>query len=141
MENGSASPPKHYRIANLKGFLPLSEEASLSTRGQHLPSLLSRNLSSGNVKGLVRRHSRAAPPDDLDDIEANSIHRVGSDPGHGHHEDRDDRRKNMAPSSLKTPQMRSQRLIGNSNPRYRWEQYYKSEEELKRMKKPIRGYY
>jgi hypothetical protein len=40
-----------------------------------------------------------------------------------------------------TPQMRSQRLIGSSNPRYRWEQYYKTDEELKKMKKPIRKYY
>lgn len=42
---------------------------------------------------------------------------------------------------LMTPQMRSMRLIGNSNPRYRWEQYYKSDEELKKMKKPVREYY
>ena len=42
---------------------------------------------------------------------------------------------------LMTPQMRSMRLIGYSNPRYRWEQYYKPEEELKKMKKPIRAYY
>lgn len=40
-----------------------------------------------------------------------------------------------------TPQMRSQRLIGNSNPRYKWEKYYKSEDELGKMKKPIREYY
>jgi cation diffusion facilitator family transporter len=37
--------------------------------------------------------------------------------------------------------MRSQRLIGNSNPRYRWEQYWKTEDQLKKMKKPIREYY
>lgn len=42
---------------------------------------------------------------------------------------------------LMTPQMRSMRLIGNSNPRYQWEKYYKSDEELKKMKKPIREYY
>ena len=33
------------------------------------------------------------------------------------------------------------RLIGNSNPRYRWQQYYKEEAELKKMQKPIRQYY
>jgi hypothetical protein len=34
------------------------------------------------------------------------------------------------------------RLIGNTNPRYRWQRYYKSDEELKEMKKPlIRQYY
>ena len=42
---------------------------------------------------------------------------------------------------LNTPQMRSMRLIGQNNPRYRWEQYYKSPEELKKYKKPVREYY
>jgi divalent metal cation (Fe/Co/Zn/Cd) transporter len=42
---------------------------------------------------------------------------------------------------LNGPQMRTMRLIGNSNPRYRWHQYWKTEEELKKMKKPIRQYY
>ena len=42
---------------------------------------------------------------------------------------------------LMTPQMRSMRLIGKNNARYQWEQYYKSDEELKKMKKPIREYY
>ena len=48
---------------------------------------------------------------------------------------------NDAAEVLMTPQMRSMRLIGNSNPRYRWEQYYKSDEDLKKMKKPVRQYY
>lgn len=47
----------------------------------------------------------------------------------------------MAASVLLTPQMRSQRLIGNSNPRYKWEQYWKSEEQLKKYSKPVRAYY
>jgi hypothetical protein len=38
---------------------------------------------------------------------------------------------------LMGPQMRSQRLIGNSNPRYRWERYWKTEQELKPMRKPM----
>jgi hypothetical protein len=43
-----------------------------------------------------------------------------------------------AASVLNTPEMRSQRLIGSTNPRYRWEQYWTPEEDLKKMKKPIR---
>lgn len=35
------------------------------------------------------------------------------------------------------PQARSMKLIGRSNPRYRWERYWKSNEELKAMKKPM----
>lgn len=42
---------------------------------------------------------------------------------------------------LNTPQVRSMRLIGNSNPRYRWERYWKTEAELRSMKKRIRNYY
>lgn len=53
----------------------------------------------------------------------------------------ENRRTSDAASILNTPEVRSQRLIGNSNPRYRWEQYYKTEEELKQMKKPLRKYY
>lgn len=48
-----------------------------------------------------------------------------------------ERRASLVASVLLTPQMRSQRLIGNSNPRYRWEKYYQSEQALKNMKKPL----
>ena len=53
----------------------------------------------------------------------------------------DGRRMSLGPEILMTPQMRSMRLIGQSNPRYHWHQYYKTEEELKKMKKPLRQYY
>lgn len=35
------------------------------------------------------------------------------------------------------PQNRSMKLIGRSNPRYRWERYWKSKDELKAMKRPM----
>jgi hypothetical protein len=35
------------------------------------------------------------------------------------------------------PQARSLKLIGRSNPRYRWERYWKTEEQLSAMKKPM----
>jgi hypothetical protein len=38
---------------------------------------------------------------------------------------------------LNGPQNRSAKLIGRSNPRYRWEQYWKPEEELASMSKPL----
>ena len=38
---------------------------------------------------------------------------------------------------LNAPNMRSMRLIGNSNPRWRWERYWKTEEELATMRKPV----
>lgn len=47
---------------------------------------------------------------------------------------RDERRLSLV---LNGPQMRSMRLIGNSNPWYRWERYWKTEEKLKTMRKPM----
>lgn len=44
--------------------------------------------------------------------------------------------------ALNNPQMRYMRLIGNSNPRYDWARYIKTEEELKAIKiKNVREYY
>ena len=42
---------------------------------------------------------------------------------------------------LMTPQMRSMRLVGNSNPRYQWQRYYKTPEQLQQYSKPLRKYY
>ncbi|KAF2142838.1 uncharacterized protein K452DRAFT_11527 [Aplosporella prunicola CBS 121167] len=138
----SSSPPRSYgRIPSLKSFLPLSEEAVLSTRGQNLPGLLQQSFGGRPAGGRPpsvqsgRRGSNEFGPDgdmripgretpDHDQLSAGS------------------RRTSLGGASvLMTPQMRSQRLIGNSNPRYKWEQYWKSEEELQKYKKPIRQYY
>lgn len=40
-----------------------------------------------------------------------------------------------------SPQMRSMRLIGNSNPRYQWDRYWRTQDQLKSMTKPLREYY
>ena len=48
-----------------------------------------------------------------------------------------ERRMSLGAHALNTPQMRSQRLIGQSNPRYRWEKHFKTDEELKKYKKPM----
>ncbi|RCI07935.1 hypothetical protein L249_5849 [Ophiocordyceps polyrhachis-furcata BCC 54312] len=42
---------------------------------------------------------------------------------------------------LKGPQVRSMNLIGKSNPRYRWDRYWKTDDELKLMNQPLRHYY
>ena len=167
---------------SLKGFLSLSEEASLSTRGQHLPSLiqrsqgLSRNHSASTLHDL-RKNPLVSPKkrsngssglyastsvDDMD-LELGRSKTLedgrhtgmdgqfprpptdfpflsGMDRGWREQEERE-RKGNAAPNALVTPEMRSQRLIGNNNPRYRWEQYYKTDAELKEMRKPIRKYY
>ena len=143
-----------HRIAALKEFLPLSsEEASISTRGQSLQGLLqsrsSSNLAALRNRSFVKRRQSSIGAEDLPRRRSQESGRENGDDMPelqsrvlGGSEDHDDRRRmSVAPASLLTPQMRSQRLIGNSNPRYRWEQYWKTEEDLKRMKKPVREYY
>jgi len=122
----------HPRLTNSKLFLPLQNDASaISTRGHHLPSLLHHTRRPSTIRSNERRGSET----DDEDLEA---YRNGLMMPY----DRDpDRRSSIGAHVLNTPQMRSQRLIGNSNPRYQWEKYYKSEEELKGMKKSVREYY
>jgi cation diffusion facilitator family transporter len=158
MSDDEHESPRSYRVPGLKkGFLPLnSEDSALSTRGQALPGIISaRKNSNADRLSFPRRlsslsddvtrtstegHKRNSSSMDNYDMEA-GVWRRGSSftPmwGDSDSEPMDDSRMSL----LMTPQMRSMRLIGYSNPRYRWEQYYKPEEELKLMKKPIRAYY
>jgi hypothetical protein len=105
----------------LRAFLPLSEDVAISTRGQTLPALL-HSLSTP-----PRRISTFRLSDQLDDVESQrdsgEHERRKSWDAHSAEERRpglDERRLSNAAFVLMTPQMRSQRLIGNSNPRYRW---------------------
>jgi hypothetical protein len=151
-----------------RAFLPhTTDDGAISTRGQALPSLL-HNLSSTNItprrtsswrylSDLGKRVSGGGTSDSEDSPRklggiATSV-RSQRRYSNSSTEDEDgvtfgrrpvlgpqDRRLSNAAMTLMTPEMRSQRLIGNSNPRYRWEQYFKTEEELKKMKKPMRVY-
>ncbi|KAF2474233.1 cation diffusion facilitator 10 [Lindgomyces ingoldianus] len=143
MEDLSSSPAKSnlHRIPSLKAFLPLNAETTaISTRGQNLPALLHNQSSSSALTrrpSTIRSERRNSMTDD-EDLEAGRPHGLMM-PWGG--KDRDDRRMSVGAQILNTPQMRSQRLIGNSNPRYQWERYFKSEEDLKQMKRSIRKYY
>ena len=137
-----SSPPKPYagyRLGGLSSFLPLNEEASISTRGQRLPSLI-QSRSSNALSTLGRYRSR------VNSLQSNGTGDEEARPAQDERrrstlDEIDARRMSVTADILNTPQIRSMRLIGNSNPRYRWQKYYKSEDELKKMKKPIRQYY
>ncbi|KAL2048874.1 hypothetical protein ABVK25_010826 [Lepraria finkii] len=150
----SSSPPrlKSYRIGSLQSFLPLSD--TYSTRRQKLPSII-QSRSSSNIKDIraqITARRRSDTPsmdgDGESDVERDGDIRdfgfldrsgaKGSKLGRGAR-----RMSGISDGSdaLMTPQLRSMQLIGNSNPRYRWEQYYKTPEELKKMKNPIKEYY
>ena len=145
--------PKSYRIGSLRDFLPLSDSSNtFSTRGQTLPSLI-QSRSSANIKDLrtqVAQRRSAAPETTRDeeidvrrDCDGSTTEHGGPSPAKSL-SGRGVRRMSSVNDPgvvLMTPQMRSMRLIGNSNPRYQWEQYYKSDKELNKMKKPVRKYY
>jgi len=139
-----ASPPQSLPFSfhpERNAFMPAMEDTVISTRGQNLPGL----LQSIGVQSIRRASSFRF---DLGDDEAlrkpGERSRRSSFDAKSIDEDRpayERRASEHAAKTLMTPQMRSQRLIGHANPRYTWEQYYKTDGELKRMKKPIREYY
>ena len=127
------------------GFLPLNDTA-VTTRGQSLPSLI-RVRSSVGVEDLKKRRRiriQAEGEDENDgDLESNA---ESIDSGkdvvvpsirNGVAGWRKGSMMSDIGSILHTPQMRSMRLIGKSNPRYQWETYYKTEAELRSMRKPM----
>lgn len=100
----------------------------MATHGNGTLSSLIKSRSSSSLQNLHRRLSSFRSDDDdggrraLQDEEADDYKRS------------DERRLSLV---LNGPQVRSQRLIGNSNPRYRWERYWKTEEQLKPLRKPM----
>ncbi|MCJ1464697.1 hypothetical protein MMC07_003310 [Pseudocyphellaria aurata] len=142
MADTSPPRPQSLRFGS-RSFLPLSEDV-VSTRGQKLSSIIRQRstASIGDLRSQMaqRRQSTCINDrDDEQDVERDgdrqSRDRGGNDPRELQ------RRMSNAPQVFMTPQMRSMRLIGKNNSRYEWEKYYTRDEELKKMKKPIREYY
>ncbi|KAJ4313248.1 hypothetical protein N0V84_009520 [Fusarium piperis] len=141
MSSPSPSRPSHLRRPSL-----LSNDEShnpLGTRSGHLQSLIrSRSTQSmQSVTGsLHSHHSHQTSPFWMgpDDEETALLHVRPHDNDELGRLLSDERRLTQL---LNGPQNRSAKLIGRSNPRYRWEQYWKPEEELASMSKPLREYY
>ena len=121
-----------FRTGSIRNFLMQSEDA-VSTRGQILPSLI-RDRSISNLtdtRGQLPRRKRSAWSLETEgdpDVEWGDGEGVEGEEGERPVEkerERDGSRQEQTRSSsrpriLMTPQMRSMRLIGNSNPRYQW---------------------
>ncbi|KAK3695201.1 hypothetical protein B0T22DRAFT_97306 [Podospora appendiculata] len=107
-------PPSQFRRGS---FLLLQDEPPLAPMGHGALASLIRNRPTMSL-----RHAFSRDEEDSTDDEQR----------------REERRMSAV---LNGPHMRSMRLIGNSNPRYRWERYWKTEEELRPMKSKIRQYY
>ncbi|KAK7421062.1 hypothetical protein QQX98_002420 [Neonectria punicea] len=143
----------------------MSSPSAPSTPGRSVrrPSLLSQDEShnplgtrSGALQSLIRSRSAQSIPSI-----ANSYHSLAKSPFWAGPDDEetasprgaagrpvdndeialllaDERRLTQL---LNGPQHRSLKLIGRSNPRYFWEQYWTREDQLDAMTKPLREYY
>ena len=118
---GTSPPPRDqsFRIGALTGFLPLSDEL-VSTRGQKLPKLIQSRSVASFSKYQARRPSSIK-------IDGHDGHEDGESDADEFARQRAGGRSpalrrlmSVGAEVLNTPQMRSMRLIGNSNPRYQW---------------------
>ncbi|KAF6789657.1 cation diffusion facilitator 10, partial [Colletotrichum sojae] len=137
--HGSSSP----RVASFKRpsvLNPDHDPNPLATRGSGALVTLIRNRSNATLRESLKSPAYHQLGHEDDDHENTSL--LGF-----LHRDSDDNHRRSAAEERRLseiifgPQMRSMRLIGNSNPRYQWERYWKTEAELQAMSKPIREYY
>ena len=120
--------PSPFRLGTLRGFLPLND-TPITTRGQSLTGLL-QSRSSHNVRDFKKRRPisvQGESDEDDADVESNAeildFRWDGPSPTKSNAYVKSERRGSAMSDvnqMLNTPQMRSMRLIGNSNPRYQW---------------------
>ncbi|KAH8792521.1 hypothetical protein BGZ57DRAFT_507099 [Hyaloscypha finlandica] len=146
MSDEYGSPPRFGRIARPTGYLLLNTEDvnPMATHGKGILNSLIKSRSHTSLTALHRRPSFREGRDNPETFDEEigpfeRFHRDSRDLDEPDDFKRSEERRLSV--ILNGPQMRSQRLIGNSNPRYKWERYWKTEEELKSMKKPFREYY
>lgn len=118
---------------------------AFSPRGQGTLAHLIRNRSHSSLQnyGSAQRASGSFDPADLEahngGVDTTGVSALSSD------EDAAPRRslyeERRLSAVLMSQPVRSMRLIGNSNPRYRWERYWKTSGQLNEMRGPIRAYY
>jgi hypothetical protein len=103
-------PATPLRLPRPKALFSLQSEDLIATRGHNLPGLI-QSHSSTSLHKMGQHYSGRRPSSLFDaDMEAD-VER----------EERErERRQSAGVLALMTPQMRSMRLIGNSNPRYQW---------------------
>lgn len=133
--------PSHRRPSSL--LLQHDEPNMLASKGHGTLTTLIRNRSHASLQSPAWKgyhdEEEAVPSGPFPDWAAfrhrNSIDGEDDD----HRSLAEERRLNAL---LTGPQMRSMRLIGSTNPRYKWERYWKTEDQLSVMPtKSVRGYY
>lgn len=114
------TPPVFGRIRPPVGFIQLNEDASpMVTHGSGALASLIKNRSTTSLHTMKHRRPSSLRDRDTPDVEDERSRRNS-----GELDEDDFRRTFQEERRLSTlllgPQMRSQRLIGNSNPRYKW---------------------
>ena len=118
-EYGSSPPRVYGRIARPRGWLPLNNDEAnpMAVHGTGALVSLIKSRSSQSLHTMHRRPSSVVRGrESMDDEEAGERRSREYDDGDDF-KSIDERRLSLI---LNGPQMRSQRLIGNSNPRYKW---------------------
>ncbi|KAI8961359.1 hypothetical protein F5Y11DRAFT_348513 [Daldinia sp. FL1419] len=129
-----------------RGSFALSQDENPSPMSPRGPGALTHLLKSRSHTSLHSYGStwRGAVPNALDDEESALLPSMFSRPpsesdDEAHRRSQsEERRLNQL---LHSSTMRSMLLIGKSNPRYNWARYWKTEEQLNAMRKPLREYY
>lgn len=134
------APPTPGRSIRRPSLLAQDEHNPLGTRSGALQSLIrSRSAQSiPSITGSHNSHSKTPFWTGPDDEESLRGVRSSLDNDELGRLLADERRLTAL---LNGPQHRSLKLIGRSNPRYRWEQYWTRQDQLDVMSKPLREYY
>jgi hypothetical protein len=135
MSTTPASPGPNGRFIPRPLILNGDDSSLLGTRSGTLATLL-RNRSQQQVGSWPPNHSGARDGPN-DEEAALPLLRGGPKMPASEEIERLLMNERRMTQILNGPQARSMSLIGKSNPRYRWERYWKDEEELKTMSKPL----
>ncbi|KAI1659876.1 hypothetical protein F4813DRAFT_379652 [Daldinia decipiens] len=144
--DNSVSDPRRGFVPFNRGSFLLSQDENPSPASPHGPSTLTHLLKSRSHTSLHNYGStwRGAVPNLLDDEESGLLpsmfSRPPSEPDDEAHR-RSQSEERRLHQILHSSTMRSMLLIGKSNPRYNWARYWKTEEQLNEMRKPLREYY
>ncbi|KAI1382342.1 hypothetical protein F4677DRAFT_23768 [Hypoxylon crocopeplum] len=142
----SSSDPRRGHAPFTKGSFLLAPEdspPSITPRGQGALAQLLRNRSYTSLHnyGSTWRGAIPSGPDDEESgLLPQMFSRTPSEPDDEVHR-RSQAEERRLSQLLNSSPMRSMRLIGNSSPRYKWAHYWKTEEQLRTMRKPVRQYY
>ena len=134
------SPPRFPLNYFRKGHFVLDQDDQPGLGQGTLGHLLRRNHSYGSI----HKHGgswRPAIPGSHDDEESGLLHSLSATEHDDLRSPRSLSEERRMSQVLNSTQMRSMRLIGNSNPKYNWARYWTPEERMRTMKKSLREYY